>query len=87
MPTYPAITIITQAIQTALNDSPFHLDFYSEYMDTSLFPDPAAQQEFRDSYIRKYQNHNYDVIITGASWPVIANHPKTIKLRLSLSTC
>jgi hypothetical protein len=32
--TYPTIIIITQAIQAALNDSPFHLDFYSEYMDT-----------------------------------------------------
>jgi signal transduction histidine kinase/ABC-type uncharacterized transport system substrate-binding protein len=68
--TYPAITIITQAIQTALNDSPFHLDFYSEYMDTSLFPDPAAQQEFRDSYIRKYQNRKLDVIITVGPSPL-----------------
>jgi hypothetical protein len=39
-----------------LNESPYHLDFYAEYMDTSLFPDPAVQQEFRDSYIRRYQN-------------------------------
>ena len=68
--TYPAITIITQGIQTALNDSPFHLDFYSEYMDTTLFPDPAVQQEFRDSYIRKYRNRKLDVIITVGPSPL-----------------
>jgi signal transduction histidine kinase/ABC-type uncharacterized transport system substrate-binding protein len=68
--TYPTIIIITQAIQAALNDSPFHLDFYSEYMDTLLFPDPAVQQEFRDSYIRKYQNRRLDVIITVGPSPL-----------------
>ena len=68
--TYPAITITTQAIQTALNDSPFHVDFYAEYMDTTLFPDPAVQQEFRDSYIRKYQNRKLDVIITIGPSPL-----------------
>jgi len=50
---YFAIAIINQGIQTALNDSPYRIEFYSEYLDTALFPDPAAQQEFRDSYIRK----------------------------------
>ena len=53
-----------------LNDSPFHLDLYSEYMDTPLFPDPAVQQEFRDSYIRKYRNRKLDVIITVGPSPL-----------------
>ena len=47
--TFPGMSIIQRGIQTALNDSPYHLEFYAEYMDTSLFPDPAVQQEFRDS--------------------------------------
>ena len=68
--TYPAIILINQGIQTALNDSPFHLDLYSEYMDTTLFPDPAVQQEFRDSYIRKYRNRKLDVIITVGPSPL-----------------
>ena len=68
--TYPGISLINEGIQTALNDSPYHLDFYSEYMDTSLFPDPALQQEFRDSYIRKYQNRKLDVIITVGPSPL-----------------
>jgi signal transduction histidine kinase len=67
---YPAITIINQGIQTALNDSPYRLEFYSEYMDTLLFPDPAAQQEFRDFYLRKYQNRKPDVIITVGPSPL-----------------
>jgi PAS domain S-box-containing protein len=68
--TYPGISIINQGILTSLNDSPYHLDFYSEYMDTSLFPDPAIQQEFRDFYLRKYQNHKLDVIITVGPSPL-----------------
>ncbi|OAI57691.1 hypothetical protein AYO50_00985 [Acidobacteria bacterium SCGC AG-212-P17] len=68
--TYPGMTIISQGIQAALNDSPYHLEFYSEHMDTSLFPDPAVQQEFRDFYIRKYQNLKLDVIITVGPSPL-----------------
>jgi signal transduction histidine kinase len=60
---YPAIPVINQGIQTALSNSPYHIEFYTEYMDTGLFPDPAVQQGFRDFYIRKYQNRQPDVII------------------------
>ena len=68
--TYPAISIITRGIQDGLNDSPYHLEFYSEYMDTLLFPDPAIQQELRDAYLRKYQNLKLDVIITIGPSPL-----------------
>ena len=67
---YPAIKIIDEGIQAALQNSPYHLEFYSEYLDTVLFPDPAAQQEFRDFYIRKYQNRIPDVIITVGPSPL-----------------
>jgi PAS domain S-box-containing protein len=67
---YPAINIINEGIQTALHNSPYQLEFYSEYLDTILFPDPAAQQEFRDFYIRKYQNRRPDVIITVGPSPL-----------------
>jgi PAS domain S-box-containing protein len=69
-PSYPATSIISQGIQTALAKSPYHLEFYSEYFDTSLFPDPTVQQEFRDFYIRKYQNRQPDVIITVGLSPL-----------------
>jgi signal transduction histidine kinase len=67
---YPAIPIINEGIQTALNDSPYRLEFYSEYMDTGLFPDPADQQESRDFYLRKYQKRKPDVIITVGPSPL-----------------
>ncbi len=67
---YPGIRIINQGIQTALDNSPYQLEFYSEYMDTILFPDPATQQEFREFYLRKYRNRKPDVIITVGPTPL-----------------
>ena len=68
--TYPGISIINQGIQAGLNDSPYLLQLYSEYMDTSLFPDQAVQQELRYAYIRKYQDRKLDVIITVGPSPL-----------------
>jgi signal transduction histidine kinase len=67
---YPGIRIINEGIQAALNDSTYRLEFYSEYMDTGLFPDPSDQQKFRDFYIRKYQSRKPDVIITVGPSPL-----------------
>jgi signal transduction histidine kinase/ABC-type uncharacterized transport system substrate-binding protein len=67
---YPGIRIINDEIRAALNDSPYRLEFYSEYMDTGLFPDPSDQQEFRDFYLRKYRNRKPDVIITIGPSPL-----------------
>jgi PAS domain S-box-containing protein len=64
---YPVIPIINQKIQTALYNPLYRLEFYFEYLDPLLFPDPATQQEFRDFYLRKYQNRKPDVIITVGS--------------------
>jgi PAS domain S-box-containing protein len=68
--TYPGINIINQGIQAGLNDSSYQLQLYSEYMDTTLFPDQAVQQELRDAYIRKYKNRKLDVIITVGPSPL-----------------
>jgi signal transduction histidine kinase len=62
--------IINEGIQAALKDSPYHLEFYSEFMNTGLFPDPADQQEFRDFYLRKYKNRQPDVIIASGPSPL-----------------
>jgi signal transduction histidine kinase len=67
---YPGIAIINEGIQAALIDSPYRLEFYSEYMETGLFPDRADQQEFRDFYLRRYQNRKPDVIITVGPSPL-----------------
>ncbi len=63
-PSYPAMRIINEGIQTALSNSPYRLELYSESLDAGLFPDPTVQQQLRDFYIRKYQNRQPDVIIT-----------------------
>jgi PAS domain S-box-containing protein len=67
---YPAIPLVNQRIQTALYNPLYHLEFYFEYFDALLFPDPAVQQDFRDFYLRKYQNRKPDVIITVGSSPL-----------------
>ena len=67
---YPAINIINQGIQSALQTSPYQLEFYSEYMDSILFPDPDTQQEFREFYLRKYKNRRPDVIVTVGPAPL-----------------
>jgi signal transduction histidine kinase len=69
-PFYPGIAVINGGIQTALEDSPYRLEFYSEYMDTGLFPDPADQRQFRDFYLRKYRNSKPHVIITVGPSPL-----------------
>jgi PAS domain S-box-containing protein len=67
---FPATNIINQGIQAGLQNSPYRLEFYLEYFDTTLFPDPATQQEFRDFYIRKYRNRRPDVIVTVGPAPL-----------------
>jgi PAS domain S-box-containing protein len=67
---YPAINIIDKGIRSALQASPYHLEFYTEYLDTILFPDPADQQRFRNFYASKYKNRQPDVIITVGTSPL-----------------
>jgi PAS domain S-box-containing protein len=68
--TYPLIDLIDQGIRNSLSDSPYQIDFYREYMETALFPEPADQQLFRDFYIRRYQNRRPDVIIAVGPSPL-----------------
>lgn len=61
---YPAIDTINQSIRKELEKSPYKLEFYGEYLETILFPDPAAQQELRVFIRHKYEIRKPDVIIT-----------------------
>jgi len=67
---YPLINLVDQGIRAALDNSGYRIEFYREYFDAVLFPDPADQQRFRKFYIRKYQNRRPDVIITVGSTPL-----------------
>lgn len=68
--TYPLTNLVDQGIRTALENSPYRIEFDREYMDTVFFPDPAIQQQFREFLIHKYQNHKPDVIITVGPSPL-----------------
>ena len=66
-----AIALIDREIRGVLEgQSTYHIDFYTEYMDTNLFPDAASQEEFRKYYIQKYQRHQPDVIIAVGPTPI-----------------
>jgi hypothetical protein len=43
---YPGIAMINEGIQAALNDPPYRLEFYSEYMDTRCFPIRPTSRSF-----------------------------------------
>ena len=68
--TYPAIDLIDQGIRSALADAPYRVEFYREYMETFLFPDPADKLQIWNAFLRKYQYHRPDVIITVGSSPL-----------------
>jgi len=67
---YPGIVLIDQGIQDSLMRSPYRIQYYREYMETSLFPDPADQREFRDYFLQKYVRRRPDLIITVGSSPL-----------------
>jgi PAS domain S-box-containing protein len=69
-PSSPLPNLVDHGIQTALNNSPYLIEFHREYMETASFPDPVDQQMFRDYYIRKYQNRRPNVVIAVGPSPL-----------------
>lgn len=69
-PSSPTISLIDRQIRTLLEESPYQIEFYTEYMDTNLFPDQASQQQIRQWYIRKYRDRHPDVIVAVATAPI-----------------
>ncbi|PYY18834.1 MAG: hypothetical protein DMG60_06700 [Acidobacteria bacterium] len=67
---HPGINIIDKGIRTGLQSAPYHLELYTEYLDTILFPDAADQQRIRGFLIGKYKNRQPDVIITVGPGPL-----------------
>lgn len=69
-PSSPTISLIDRQIRALLAESPYQIEFYTEYMDTNLFPDEASQQDIRNWYIHKYQARRPDVIVALATAPI-----------------
>jgi len=63
----PSVSVLDQQIRAVLEDSPFQIELYREYLETTLFSDPKAQKQIREGYIRKYRDRPPDVVITLGS--------------------
>ena len=66
----PGVNAVDKEIFAALMESPYQIEFYSEDLDTSLFPDEATQLQFRESYFRKYKDRKPDLIIAVGPSPI-----------------
>ncbi|HVI79054.1 MAG TPA: hypothetical protein VM715_12995, partial [Candidatus Acidoferrum sp.] len=67
---YPSIAWINDAVRESLQGSKYDIEMYGDYMETNSFPDEADQKLFRDFYVRKYQHHRPDLVITVGSSPL-----------------
>lgn len=75
----PAVRLVDREIRAALEKSPYHIEFYTEYLDAGLFPDAASQRQIRDSVVRKYRDRKPDLIIAGGPSPIkfmVESHEK-----------
>lgn len=59
----PSVSVLDQGIRSVLENSSFQIELYREYLETTLFPDPGAQQDIREGYLHKYRNRKPDLII------------------------
>jgi len=66
----PGVAAIDKEIIAALDNSPYEVEFYSESLDTHLFPDEVSQHQFRDWFIHKYRDRKPDVIVALGPSPI-----------------
>jgi signal transduction histidine kinase/ABC-type uncharacterized transport system substrate-binding protein len=66
----PAVALMDREMRATLRDSPYQIELYAEYLETTLFNDPAEQQQIRESYILKYQRRKPDLIIALGPSPL-----------------
>jgi signal transduction histidine kinase len=66
----PAVALIDREMLATLDNSRYQIELYREYLETTLFDDPADQQKIRESYIRKYEHRRPDLIIALGPSPV-----------------
>jgi PAS domain S-box-containing protein len=69
-PASPVIALVDGQIRAGLESSPYQIELYIESLETTLFPDPVAQKEFRDWYLHKYRDRKPDVIIAVGPSPI-----------------
>jgi len=67
----PAVALVEEEIHAALDEkSPYDVEFYSESLETTFFPDESSQNKLRNLYIRKYATRKPDLIIAAGPSPI-----------------
>jgi PAS domain S-box-containing protein len=66
-PASPGFTEVEQAVFTALQKSPYQIEFYHESMEVTLFPGEVSQRGLREEVTRKYSDRKPDMIIAAGS--------------------
>jgi signal transduction histidine kinase len=67
----PAVSSVIRDLYSTLQlQSHYPINFYSEYLETELFPEEASQAHIRSLFIRKYQKRRPDVIIAVGPTPI-----------------
>jgi PAS domain S-box-containing protein len=66
----PHVATINQEIFAALEKLPYHIEFYTEDLDTNLLQDKVSQRQFRDWYFHKYRDRKPDLIIAVGPSPI-----------------
>src|SRR5262245_62448586 len=59
----PGVAAINQELVSSLEKSPYQIEFYSESLDTPLFPEETSQRQFREWFLQKYRERKPDVIV------------------------
>jgi PAS domain S-box-containing protein len=66
----PAAVLVDREIRSALQNSSFQIELYTESLEPILFSDPASQEELRQGYISKYRDRRPDVVIAVGPSPL-----------------
>lgn len=66
----PGVERVDDGIRAALENSPYQIELYREYLETTLFPAPATQLEFREWYAHKYKDLKPDLLIAAGPSPL-----------------
>lgn len=66
----PGMELVDHEIVSAVTSLPYHVELYSEHLETALFSDEASQDKFADWYMRKYRDRKPDVIVAVGPSPL-----------------
>ena len=66
----PGVAAISKELVSALEKSHYQIEFYSESLDTPLFPDETSQRQFREWFLGKYRARKPDVIVALGPSPI-----------------